>query len=164
MLDEFHERHLDADLALALLRRLQMTSRPDLKLVVMSATLNAGPISEYLDRSPTIRSEGRLFDVAVSYTPPSPLPLEEQVAKAIEAHQPNGDVLVFLPGAAEIRRAMRACEGFVRGRDWLLFPLHGDLAPEDQDRAVLPGIQAQDHPLDERCREFNHDRWCDDSD
>lgn len=138
VLDEFHERHLDADLALALLRRLQLTSRPDLKLVVMSATLNAGPISEYLDGCPAIRSEGRLFDVAVSYTPQSSLSLEDQVAKTIEDHEPRGDVLVFLPGAVEIRRAMRACEGLARARDLLLLPLHGDLAPEEQDRAVLP--------------------------
>jgi ATP-dependent helicase HrpB len=141
VLDEFHERHLDGDLALALLRRLQLTSRPDLKLVVMSATLNAGPISEYLDRCPTLRSEGRLFDVAVAYTPQSSLSLEDQVAKAIEDHEPRGDVLVFLPGAAEIRRAMRACEGLARARDLLLLPLHGDLTPEEQDRAVLPATK-----------------------
>src|SRR4051794_28087482 len=111
VLDEFHERHLDADLALALLRRLQINARPDLKLAVMSATLNARSISEYLDHCPMLRSEGRLFDVEISYTPQSSLPLEEQVRDAIARCPPDGDVLVFLPGAAEIRRTMRACEG-----------------------------------------------------
>ena len=65
ILDEFHERHLDADLALALLRRLQTSSRPDLKLVVMSATLEAGPIAAYLGGCPVLRSEGRMYDVAI---------------------------------------------------------------------------------------------------
>ena len=136
VLDEFHERHLDADLALALLRRLQNTSRPDLKLMVMSATLNAGPISDYLDGCPVVRSEGRMYEVAISYTPYSREPLEEQVATAVARSENDGDVLVFLPGAAEIRRSMRTCAKVVG--DALVLPLHGDLSPEEQDRAVLP--------------------------
>jgi ATP-dependent helicase HrpB len=138
VLDEFHERHLDADLALALLRRLQLTSRPDLKLIVMSATLNAPALAEYLGGCPVIQAEGRMFDVAVSYTPHSALPLEEQVAEALRRTSAAGDVLVFLPGTAEIRRAQRACEGLARSGNRLLLPLHGDLSPEEQDRAVLP--------------------------
>jgi ATP-dependent helicase HrpB len=138
ILDEFHERHLDADLALALLRRLQLTSRPDLKLMVMSATLTADPIAEYLGNCPVIRSEGRLFDVAVSYTPHSAAPLEEQVANAIQKTENDGDVLVFLPGSAEIRRAMRACEAIAKSSERLILPLYGDLSPEEQDRAVMP--------------------------
>src|SRR3712207_367323 len=67
VLDEFHERHLQADLALALLRRLQKTTRPDLKLVAMSATLDAAPVARYLDDCPVLRSEGRRFDVAVEH-------------------------------------------------------------------------------------------------
>ena len=141
VLDEFHERHLDADLALALLRRLQLTQRPDLKLIVMSATLSTASVAEYLGNCPVIRSEGRLFDVAVScihlirHTP-----LEEQAAAAIRNMSANdGDTLVFLPGSAEIRRAMRACEpSRARGCASLLLPLYGDLSPEEQDRAVLP--------------------------
>ncbi|HYI97937.1 MAG TPA: ATP-dependent helicase HrpB [Bryobacteraceae bacterium] len=136
VLDEFHERHLDADLALALLRRLQTSSRPDLKLLVMSATLNAGPISAYLDGCAIVRSEGRTYDVAISYTPYSRQPLEEQVAAAVFQSEDDGDVLVFLPGAAEIRRSMRSCSQ-VAGNAVVL-PLHGDLSPEEQDRAVLP--------------------------
>jgi ATP-dependent helicase HrpB len=138
VLDEFHERHMDADLALALLRRLQLDQRHDLKLIVMSATLSTAPVAEYLGNCPVVRSEGRLFDVAISYTPPSNSPLEEQVATAIEAAPNDGDTLVFLPGWAEIRRAIRACEHVARVRGSLLMPLYGDLSPEEQDRAVLP--------------------------
>ncbi|MGE5645724.1 MAG: ATP-dependent helicase HrpB [Acidobacteriota bacterium] len=136
VLDEFHERHLEGDLALALLRRLQRTSRPDLRLVVMSATLEAGPVAAYLGGCPVLRSEGRQFEISISYTPSSPAPLEEQVAAAVStlARETPGDVLVFLPGAAEIRRAARACAG----SGLLVLPLHGDLSPEEQDRAVQP--------------------------
>jgi ATP-dependent helicase HrpB len=138
VLDEFHERHLDGDLALALLLRLQRTSRPDLRIVVMSATLNAGAVAAHLN-APVLRSEGRLFDLDISYTPHSPTPLEEQVSSALERlGATTGDVLVFLPGAAEIRRASRACESLAARTNLLLLPLHGDLSPEEQDRAVAP--------------------------
>ena len=135
ILDEFHERHLDSDLALALLRRL-----PNIKLIVMSATLNAGPIAKYLGDCPILRSEGKLYDLAIEYTPHSPAPLEQQVAVALERLSKNrtGDVLVFLPGAAEIRRAARAIEPLASRLGWLVLPLHGDLSPAEQDRAVGP--------------------------
>lgn len=138
ILDEFHERHLEGDLALALLRRLQLTTRPDLRIVVMSATLDAGLIANYLE-APVIRSEGRLYPLDITYTPYSPASLEEQVAAAVErlASDP-GDILVFLPGAAEIRRAARACERLT-GLD--ILPLYGDLSPEEQDRAVSPSTK-----------------------
>ena len=135
ILDEFHERHLEADVALALLRRLQTTTRRDLRIGVMSATLDAAPIAAYLECN-VVRSEGRLFDVEVRYTGHSSAPLEQQVAGAVAGL--DGDVLVFLPGAAEIRRAMRECEGIARAGGKLLMALHGDLAPEEQDRAVQP--------------------------
>ena len=141
ILDEFHERHLDGDLALALLRRLQETRRPDLKLVVMSATLDAAPIAHYLRGCPVLRSEGRLFPLTVEHTPYSAAALEERVASALERllnQNHPGDVLVFLPGAAEIRRAARSCENLARGFDLLILPLHGDLSPAEQDRAVSP--------------------------
>src|SRR5665213_2382021 len=83
ILDEFHERHLDTDLALALLRRLQ-SKRRDLRLIVMSATLDAAPIAKYLGDCPVLRSEGKLYDLAIEYTPHSPATLEEQVAAALE--------------------------------------------------------------------------------
>ncbi|MBI4910050.1 MAG: ATP-dependent helicase HrpB [Acidobacteria bacterium] len=141
VLDEFHERHLDSDLALALLRRLQRTERPDLKLVVMSATLEASPIAAYLGDCPVLRSEGRLFPMEVRYRPLTADPLEEQIRQAVEALPPDGDALVFLPGAGEIQRAMRALEPAAALRNWLVLPLYGDLSPEEQDRAVQPASQ-----------------------
>ena len=142
VLDEFHERHLDADLAFALLRRLQQTARPDLKIIVMSATLDAAPIAEALEQCPVIRSEGRLFELKISYTPPSSAPLEDQVAAALPAAlKHNGDVLVFLPGAAEIRRAIRTCQPLASREGLMLLPLHGDLSAQEQDRAVQPASQ-----------------------
>ena len=139
ILDEFHERHLESDLALALLRRLQKTTRPDLQLVVMSATLSAAPIAEFLDACPILRSEGRLFDLKITHQPYSALPLEKQVAVAVNAFiadGDSGDILVFLPGAAEIRRAARECEALASAYNLLVLPLHGDLSPAEQDRAV----------------------------
>jgi ATP-dependent helicase HrpB len=143
VLDEFHERHLESDLALALLKRLQQT-RPDLRIVVMSATLDAGSVAHYLQDCPVLRSEGRQFDLAISHLPYSPKPLEAQLAEALEmliADKPSGDVLAFLPGAAEIRRAMRESQGVARRAGLLVLPLHGDLTPAEQDRAVAPASQ-----------------------
>jgi ATP-dependent helicase HrpB len=145
VLDEFHERHLQADLALALLRRLQQTTRPDLKLVVMSATLDAAPIARFLGDAPVLRSEGMRFDVAIGHlSRPDERPLAEQVADAVTrmlAEGLDGDVLVFLPGAAEIRRAQAACESLAARDDLLLLPLHGDLPAAEQDRVVRPAAR-----------------------
>jgi ATP-dependent helicase HrpB len=142
VLDEFHERHLQADLALALLKRLQQTTRPDLKLVVMSATLDAAPIAHYLDNAPKLSSEGKRFEVAVEHQPHEDnRPLADQVASAVGkllVENLDGDVLVFLPGAAEIRRAQAACSTLAKQHDLLVLPLHGDLSPAEQDRAVRP--------------------------
>ena len=143
VLDEFHERHLDSDLALALSKRLQ-TKRPELRIVVMSATLDAGPIATYLGGCPVLRSEGRLFPLTIRHTPYSPLPLDAQVCAAAEQltrEQPVGNILVFLPGAAEIRRCMRACEALTHRLGMLALPLHGDLSSAEQDHAVLPSPQ-----------------------
>ncbi|MGH9722220.1 MAG: ATP-dependent helicase HrpB, partial [Bryobacteraceae bacterium] len=141
VLDEFHERHLDTDLSLALLRHVQKTSRPDLRIVVMSATMDAAPVARFLGDCPVLRCEGRLHDLAISYTPHSPQSLEEQIAAGVEklvGAGLDGDVLVFLPGAAEIRRTARALEGIARRADLRIAPLHGDLPPDEQDRAVAP--------------------------
>ena len=141
VLDEFHERRLDGDFALALLRRLQLNRRPDLRLIVMSATLDAAPVAAHLGDCPRLRAAGRLFDLTVSWTPHSAAPLEEQVADALAkllGQGQAGDVLVFLPGAAEIHRAARVCEPMVKRHGLELLPLHGDLSPEEQDRAVAP--------------------------
>ena len=144
VLDEFHERHLDGDLALALLKRLQKATRPDLRIVVMSATLDATPIAQYLENCPALRSTGKLFPLEIEYTPHSATPLEGRIMDALErlARQRHaGDILVFLPGAAEIRNAARAAEAFAVRHQLLLLPLHGDLSPAEQDRAVTPGPQ-----------------------
>ena len=142
VLDEFHERHIDTDLALALLRRLQLTTRPELRLVVMSATLDAEPVARYLGDARRVRSEGRLFPIDVEYAPSSSAPLEEQVAGAVERLVGStGDVLVFLPGAFEIGRARRALEPLARKAGLLVTPLHGDLSPAEQDLAVQPASQ-----------------------
>ena len=139
VLDEFHERHLETDLALALLRRLQLGRRPELRIVVMSATLDAAPVARFLGNAPALVSEGRLFELTVAHSPYSAAPLEMQVAAALETVlDAPGDVLVFLPGAAEIRRSMRACEDVARRLGLLLVPLHGYLSPAEQDLAVTP--------------------------
>ncbi len=138
VLDEFHEHHLDGDLALALLRRLQQTARRDLRIVAMSATLDAAPVAAYLD-APIVEAKGRVFEVSIEYSAYSEKPAEEQVPDALRRlGSIEGHVLVFLPGAAEIRRAARACGSAGFGAGFDIFPLHGDLAPEEQDRAVAP--------------------------
>ncbi len=134
VLDEFHERHLEGDLALALLLELQRTRRKDLRLIVMSATLDAAPIAAHLGGCPVLRSEGRLYPLELRYTPESAQKLDERVAAALE--KTAGDVLVFLPGAAEIRRAIEACSNLARRQNLLLAPLYGELSTEEQDRAV----------------------------
>lgn len=141
VLDEFHERHLEGDLALALLRRLQRTSRRDLKLVAMSATLDRAAVSAYLGGARVVRSLGRQYPLEVEYTSHSAVPLEEQIAGALERLAVRGipgHTLVFLPGALEIRRAYAACAAVAKRFGLLLVPLHGDQTPEQQDRAVLP--------------------------
>ena len=143
VLDEFHERHLDSDLALALLKRLQRT-RPELRIVVMSATLDAGPIASFLGNCPVLRSEGRLFPLSIRHLPYSPEALHVQVKSAVELllrEGQTGNILTFLPGAAEIRRTMRECEAIARQAGLLVLPLHGELSPAEQDRAVLPSAE-----------------------
>lgn len=143
VLDEFHERHLESDLALALLRRLQRM-RPDLRIVVMSATLDAAPIAQYLGGCPVVRSEGKLFELTIRHMPYSPDALEAQVSNAVDLlmdQQHSGHILTFLPGAAEIRRATRECEAVARRAGLLVLPLHGSLSPEEQDRVLAPTSQ-----------------------
>lgn len=144
VLDEFHERHLEGDLALALLLHTQRTRRPDLRLVVMSATLDAAPVARHLGDCPVLRCEGRLFGLEIGYTPHSAAPLEEQVAGALEkllAGGWRGGVLAFLPGSVEIRRALRACAPLARRAGLLALPLYGDLPAEEQERAVAPSAE-----------------------
>lgn len=139
LLDEVHERHLHGDVALALLRRLQQTTRPDLRLAAMSATLDAEPIARFLDAT-TIRSEGKRFDVAIAYDPaPDDRKLELKVASAVRTllnDGLDGHVLVFLPGAADIRRCLESCAKLASENDLAVLPLHGELSPQEQDRAI----------------------------
>jgi ATP-dependent helicase HrpB len=137
LLDEFHERSLFTDVAVALLREVQQTVRPDLILVVMSATLEAEPVAKFLGHCPIVRAQGRTFPVAISYAPDSS-PLPARVAAAVERvvdQSDAGDVLAFLPGAEEIRRAM---ELLSHRDDLAVLPLYGVLTPAEQDLALRP--------------------------
>jgi ATP-dependent helicase HrpB len=142
ILDEFHERHLETDLALSLLLALRRR-RPDLKLLIMSATLDAEAIAAKLGNPPVLHSPGRVFPVSVRYTPQSMDPVEQQVARALPQvlKETRRHVLVFLPGAAEIRRTMQACDPIARQNGALLLPLHGELSAEEQDAAVAGSTQ-----------------------
>jgi ATP-dependent helicase HrpB len=133
--DEFHERGVEADLALGLCKLLRESVRPELKIVVMSATVDPGPIRKYLGDCPVVTSEGRTFPVTVRYKPKRPEQTwPEATAAAVREvlAEQSGDVLAFLPGLGEIRRTADLLEGL----DAEILPLHGDLPPEQQDRAM----------------------------
>ena len=135
--DEFHERSVHADLGLALTLHSRSVLRPDLRVLVMSATLEGGPVAALLGDAAVVTSEGRAHPVEVIYRPRrSETRLEPAVAGAVRhaLEAEDGDVLVFLPGAGEIRRV----EGLLRDVAADVIPLHGNLAPEQQDRAILP--------------------------
>jgi ATP-dependent helicase HrpB len=139
--DEFHERGLENDLALGLVRLVQQTVRPDLRVVVMSATIATEPIAAYLGGCPVVSGEGRLYPVEIVYQPrPESLPWPAATARVVEAllGRTPGDVLVFLPGLGEIRQTARQLEWLAAERDLAVLPLHGDLPAEEQDAALLP--------------------------
>jgi ATP-dependent helicase HrpB len=144
LFDEFHERNLNSDLALGMLRRVRETVRPDLKLVVMSATLDPAPIAAYLGSTAVIESEGRTFPVDIKYLPPrerlSPADLAVWSVQQV-VPKTEGDVLVFLPGVGEIRRAERELSDFARRQNLVLRPLYGELPAEEQDAALAPCAQ-----------------------
>jgi ATP-dependent helicase HrpB len=141
VIDEFHERHLDGDLALALVARLR-DQRPELALLVMSATLDAEPVAAFLGDAPIIRSEGRAFPLAIEHLPqPDDRHLGKQVSAAVRKVAQeglDGDVLVFLPGTGEIRRCAEDLADAARTFDLAVMPLHGDLTADEQDAAVRP--------------------------
>ncbi len=142
VLDEFHERNIQGDLGLALLRRLQRARRGELTLCVMSATLDAQPVSAFLD-APVIEVPGRRFEVAIEHAErrdERPLPARVAVAlRRLVREGLTGDVLVFLPGAAEIRASREELAPIAEREGLELHVLHGDLPAREQDRAVARG-------------------------
>jgi len=141
LFDEFHERSLDADLGLALARDAQSGLREDLRLLVMSATLDGARVAGLLGSAPVIASEGRAFAVETRYLGRDPRePIERQVAAAAAAvlRAERGSVLAFLPGGAEIRRAQRMLAERVTDPSVDVVPLYGALDRDLQDRAIAP--------------------------
>lgn len=137
--DEFHERSLDADLGLALALDAAAL-RPDLRLIVMSATIDGARVATLLGDALVIESEGRAFSVETRYLPPDPMQrLEDQVASATVAalKADEGSVLVFLPGQAEIARTAERLQNRVPA-DTDIAPLYGQLTTDEQDRAIAP--------------------------
>ena len=139
ILDEFHERSIEMDLAMGMLHRIRTTLRPELKTVIMSATLDPEPIIDFLGEAKAIESEGRSYPVDIRYAASlSRQPIDHQVAEVLPEvlDGSGGDVLVFLPGVGEIRRVHRALEARRFGDQAILMQLYGDLSPAKQD-AVL---------------------------
>jgi ATP-dependent helicase HrpB len=140
--DEIHERSLDTDLALAMARRVQRDARPELKLVAMSATLAPAALARFLGDAPVVASEGRLFEVETRFVEREDDEwLEKRVVRGVAEvlDATDGDVLVFLPGVGEIRRAGEALGELARKRGLDLRELFGDLPPERQDAALSRG-------------------------
>lgn len=141
LFDEFHERSLDNDLALGMVHLIQQTVRPDLRILVMSATLEVERVSTYLDQCPIVSSEGRLHPVKIHYEPPpgGHRPSTADVARAVARllNETSGDVLVFLPGLYEIRQSAHQLADLAAARDLSVVALHGDLPAEQQDAALL---------------------------
>jgi ATP-dependent helicase HrpB len=163
--DEFHERGLNVDLALGMVRRIQQTVRPDLRIVVMSATLAADPVAAFLGNCPVVAAEGKLFPVEVAYlgsrssTGGLSLPRGESMHSAGGRFNPlfdqrgietvlgavqealektTGDLLVFLPGVGEIRRLTEELASLAKQQNLALMPLYGDLPAEQQDAVLGP--------------------------
>lgn len=145
--DEFHERHLYGDVSLAMLRRLQQDSRPDLRLVVMSATLATDTLQTYLPDATVVRSDGRTFPVTIEYLKaaefkpntygrePEAWELAVRACRRLCAQHCSGDVLIFMPGAYEIRKTTEALQS-VMGGGFVVLPLHGEMPPDAQDKVM----------------------------
>lgn len=147
ILDEFHERHLYADIILAMARRLQNVERPDLRVIVMSATIETERIKNALAPCAVVSAAGRTHPVTINYAPSrANLRNEiwetaaEQAATAL-IREPNGNVLIFMPGAYEIRRTIDALGRRKLPPDTKVLPLHGELSPEAQDLAAGSGME-----------------------
>src|SRR5215831_12966778 len=141
LFDEFHERSLDADLGLALARDVQTGLREDLRILVMSATLDGARVARLLGDAPVVASEGRAFPVETRYLGRKvDVPLERQMADAIASglRAESGSVLAFLPGAAEIRRTQNFLRERINDASTEIVPLFGALDASVQDRAIAP--------------------------
>jgi ATP-dependent helicase HrpB len=144
LFDEFHERAIDSDLALAFCLESQSALRDDLRLLVMSATLDGGAIATLLPGARRLTSEGRVFPVETRYLGDDPTArIEDRMASAIRQAlaEESGDLLAFLPGTAEIRRVESRLGDL--GPDRIILPLYGDLPLADQDRAIRPDAQGR---------------------
>ena len=141
LFDEFHERSLDADLGLAFARDSQAVLRPDLRLLVMSATLDGARVATLLGEAPIIESLGRAFPVTTHYLGRNPsLSIEDQTVRAIQRAlaEEDGGVLVFLPGQGEILRTAERLAERIKDPSIEIAPLYGALDARDQDRAIAP--------------------------
>ena len=143
--DEFHERHLYTDLTLGRALQVQASLRPDLRIVVMSATLDTDALERLLRPCAVLRSTGRMFPVTHEYLPPArpakpPPPWDLAVAAfaRIAPQYPDGHVLIFMPGAYEIAQTVQRLHAASAARGWTVAPLHGELPAEQQDAAVAP--------------------------
>lgn len=143
--DEFHERNLDSDLALALVRQVRNELRPDLKIIVMSATLDADPVSRYLSNCPVLQSPGRTYPVNIEYlaSQPTALNIEQTVSDGVKKMlaKSDGHILAFLPGVGEIRKTQELLEAIAERENLLLLPLYGDMPLEEQQRVLNTSSQ-----------------------
>ncbi|MEX0603339.1 MAG: ATP-dependent helicase HrpB [Marinobacter sp.] len=145
LFDEFHERSLQADLGLALVRESQQALRDDLRVVVMSATLDTAPLARLLNDAPVLSSEGRAFPVAVHYAPVMGRTTLQDQVEAVILHALStepGSLLVFLPGAGEIRRTEQALQGKLPAGTHIA-PLYGNLTSAQQDMAIAPASRGE---------------------
>lgn len=160
VLDEFHERSLEVDLLLGMLRRLQQELRPELRLVLMSATLDSRLVQNYLDHPPVVSVTARTFPVQKHFSRFQPMATRGRTASSPSRSSPSrriveqcvsttrqaasshpGDILVFLPGVGEIHQVARELQFDADREGWHLLKLYGDLPSEDQDRVLTPTRQ-----------------------
>ncbi|QDV42666.1 ATP-dependent RNA helicase HrpB [Stieleria neptunia] len=149
ILDEFHERSLELDLALGMLHRVRTTLRPELRLVVMSATLDTQPVERLMPDAVVVESQGRAFDVEIRYDESLSRrsSTRDGIAQSVADRVPDalrssdGDVLVFLPGVGEIHRTADLIQGIARKQSLQVCKLYGDLSPADQDAVLAPSDQ-----------------------
>lgn len=137
--DEFHERSVDSDLALALVRQIRQEIRPDLRIVVMSATLDCAPIARYLGDCPALECPGRLHPVKIEYVQHyTKASTEQLVFDGVKSalSKSSGDVLAFLPGVGEIRQVQSLLQEVSSAQDLAIMPLYGDLPLEEQQRVL----------------------------